>query len=106
MVMHHCELEWHAKRLICYVQGEGGIEGSTKQNMTVSYLLNCCIMSSELLNQTKCQQSGHILTNFKKETDLTLCKMSLMLPMHHLCYHTDGNTMTPVTQVKKIMLEK
>ena len=43
IVMHHLELECHAKRLVCYFQGQGHSKGSYDQNMTVS------TVSSELL---------------------------------------------------------
>ena len=41
--MHHHELECHAKRLVCYFQGQGHSKGSYDKNMTVSTI------SSELL---------------------------------------------------------
>ena len=41
-VMHHHELEreCHAKRLVCYFQGQGHSKGSYDQNMTVSITLS------------------------------------------------------------------
>ena len=35
VVMHYHEPECHAKRLICYIQGQAGSKGSYDQNMTV-----------------------------------------------------------------------
>ena len=34
--MHHYELQCHAKRLICYFQGQGHFKSSYDQNMTIS----------------------------------------------------------------------
>ena len=34
--MHHYESECHAKRLICYFQGQGHCKSSYDQNMTIS----------------------------------------------------------------------
>ena len=36
IVMHHYDLECHAKRLICYFQGQGPCKSSYDQNMTIS----------------------------------------------------------------------
>ena len=36
IVMHHHELECHAKRFVFYFQGQGHSKGSYDQNMTVS----------------------------------------------------------------------
>ena len=43
IVMHHYESECHAKRFICYFQGQGHCKSSYNQNMTIS------IVSFELL---------------------------------------------------------
>ena len=43
IVMHHNELECHAKKIVRYFQGQGHSKGSYDQNMTVS------TVSSELL---------------------------------------------------------
>ena len=36
IVMHHYESECHAKRLLCYLQGQGHCKSSYDQNMTIS----------------------------------------------------------------------
>ena len=35
IVMHYYELEWHAKRLVCYLEGQSDSKGSYDQSMTV-----------------------------------------------------------------------
>ena len=40
IVMHHHELGCHAKRFVCYFQGQGHSNGSYDQNVTVSTIFS------------------------------------------------------------------
>ena len=54
--MHYYEPQCHAESLICYHESQSHSKGANNQNITVS------TESTEVLNQPRCKQSGHVLT--------------------------------------------